>query len=177
MMKYFFAFACFAAAAVLPLTSSAREIVVRKKAQANPTVTFSGENLSADLDKDIKRFLAVCGWFDPVQPGKEPDYTLKASGNGSTVDIHVFQGSHRITGWRFNASGQSRANAKVIVDTILKKLFEDLDVEGFCRSRIAFCAQTRPGIRNIFLRHRRRQYGTDHQLQHAQCRAVLEPER
>ncbi|MBE6359210.1 MAG: hypothetical protein E7057_08200 [Lentisphaerae bacterium] len=150
MIKRFFVLACFAAAAVLPLTVTAREIVVRKKAQANPTFTFSAGNLQADLSSNIQRFLAVCGWFDPVQPGREADYTLKAAGNGNSVDLHVYQGTQRITGWRFNAAGNARETAKIIVDTILKKLFEDLDVEGFCRSRIAFCAQTSPGIRNIF---------------------------
>ena len=43
-----------------------------------------------------------------------------------------------------------REIAKSAVDAIIENTFKDLKVRGFCRSKIAFCAETRPGIRNIF---------------------------
>jgi TolB protein len=40
--------------------------------------------------------------------------------------------------------------AKSAVDAVIEKTFKDLKVRGFCHTRIAFCAETAPGVRNIF---------------------------
>ena len=129
---------------------NAEVIEVRKKSALNPTVSCDGVAGDAALGNELKRFLSVCGWFDPAVQGKEADYTIKADKAGAFVNVHVFRGSTRVTGWRFPASSAPRETAKAIVDTIIERVFEQLKVRGFCRSKIAFCAETSKGVRNIF---------------------------
>ncbi len=131
--------------------SDNRSIVVRKKTQTNPTIIFTGVAGNSELSGQIQRFLSFCGWFDPAPAGKNADYTLKAAGTPNGVDIHLYQGETRLIGWRFNTSGGARETAKSIVDKVVEHVFEQLEVRGFCHSRIAFCAETRPGIRNVFV--------------------------
>lgn len=138
--------ACF----TLPL-KSAEVIEVRKKSALNPTVSCTGVAGDPALSAEFKRFLNVCGWFDPVPAGKEADYTVKSERAGSTVNLYVYRGSHRVAGWRFPVSSDARQSAKSMVDTVIERVFEQLKVRGFCQSRIAFCAENAPGIRNIFL--------------------------
>jgi TolB protein len=130
---------------------NAEVIEVRKKSALNPTVSCAGVTGDPALSSDLNRFLNVCGWFDPAAAGKEADYTVKGEAVGGSVNIHLFRGITRVAGWRFTASANRRETAKVIVDTIIERVFEQLKVRGFCRSRIAFCAETAPGIRNVFL--------------------------
>ena len=129
---------------------NAEVIEVRKKSALNPTVSCSGVTGDMALSNELKRFLSVCGWFDPAVQGKEADYTVKAEKAGAYVNVHIFRGQSRITGWRFAASASPRETAKTIVDTIIERVFEQLKVRGFCRSKIAFCAETSKGVRNVF---------------------------
>ena len=137
-------------ALVLPLHAQ-RVITVRKSAAVNPTIAFPGVPQDAELSQAIQRFLAVCGWFDMPQNGKNADFTIQAEKKGNSLELHLYMGNSRVNGWRFNTSAGARECAKSVVDTIIEQVFEQLKVKGFCHSRIAFCAETNPGIRNIFL--------------------------
>ena len=145
--KFFFSLA---AVTLFTIVTNAEIIEVRKKSALNPTVSFNGITGEEALSSELKRFLAVCGWFDPASPGKEADYTLKAEKSGKTVNLYVFRNSQRVAGWRFPITSNPRETAKTIVDTVIERVFEQLKVRGFCHSRIAFCAETAPGIRNVF---------------------------
>ncbi|MBO7327483.1 MAG: PD40 domain-containing protein [Lentisphaeria bacterium] len=144
-------FLSLAAVTIFSTFIHAEIIEVRKKSAINPTVSFSGIPGDEALSRELKRFLSVCGWFDPVSPGKDADYTLRAEKAGSSINLHVYRNSQRLTGWRFPGASNPRETAKTIVDTVIERIFEQLKVRGFCRSRIAFCAENAPGIRNIFL--------------------------
>lgn len=130
--------------------SGSRAIVVRKKTQTNPTIAFAGVPGNNELSGQISRFISFSGWFDPAPAGKRADYVLKAIAGSGSVDIHLYQGENRLVGWRFSLASGARETAKSVVDKIIEHLFEQLKVRGFCHSRIAFCAETRPGIRNVF---------------------------
>lgn len=130
---------------------NAEVIEVRKKSALNPTVSCSEVAGDPALGNELKRFLSVCGWFDAAAPGKTADYTVKAERAGAFVNVHIFRGTARVTGWRFPVSSVPRETAKTIVDTIIERVFEQLKVRGFCRSKIAFCAETSPGVRNVFI--------------------------
>ena len=137
---------------LIAFSAENRSIVVRKKAQANPTIAFGGVAGNSELTDQIQRFISFSGWFDPVQPGRDADFMLKAVASETSVDIFLYHGeNNRLKGWRFNRSRGARETAKTVVDTIIEFLFEQLSVRGFCHSRIAFCAETRSGVRNIFL--------------------------
>ena len=125
-------------------------IKVVKKARTNPTISFDGGSADAELAREVGNFLAVCGWFDMSQPGKS-DYKLALRGEDGAVVADLFFAGKPFASWRFSRASNSRAAAKLIVDTVIERSFRELKVRGFCNSRIAFCAETAPGIRNIYL--------------------------
>ena len=133
------------------LTLSGRMITVSKSTRLNPTikVEVSGD---AALAKDLPHFFRFCGWFDPAAPGSVANYTVRASRSTDGVSVFVYQGNdtNYTAGWRFSSNSNTRELAKVIVDKVIEYLFKDLKVKGFCHSRIAFCAQTALGVRNIY---------------------------
>lgn len=129
----------------------ARVIEIRKKAELNPTVYCAGVPGNPELSSELRSFLNVCGWFDLTDKPDGANYTVKAETSGSRVIIRLIQGSTPVAGWSFPASANSRELAKTAVDTIIEHAFEQLKVRAFCRSRIAFTAESAPGIRNVFV--------------------------
>ena len=137
-------------AAVLLLTAasdlSGRVVEIRKKAEVNPTIAFSG-GPDAALNAEVRNILAVCGWFDPAPAGREADYELKVSPD----EVRLSRGGKHVHSWRLKRNPDPRSTAKTVVDTVIEHVFAQLKVRGFCHSRIAFGAETSPGVRNIFL--------------------------
>ena len=148
-MKRFIAalFLIFAATAALAEPAT---IKVTKKARTNPTIAFNGGGVDPALANEVGNFLAVCGWFDRGQPGKA-EYALLLRSEGGSVIAELAFNNAPFASWRFTRTGDPRAAAKLIVDTVIERSFRELKVRGFCNSRIAFCAETAPGIRNIYL--------------------------
>ena len=128
-----------------------RIIEIRKKAELNPTVYFSGVPGNPNLSREIKTFLGVCGWFDITNHGDNADYTITAENSGDRIVIRLIHGKKPIAAWSLPASANSRELAKTAVDTVIERAFEQLKVRSFCRSRIAFTAESAPGIRNVFV--------------------------
>ena len=129
----------------------ARVIEIRKKAELNPTVYFSGVPGNSALSNDLKTFISVCGWFDITNSADKADYTISALPGGNEIVIRLIQGRTTVAAWRFPAAANSRELAKAIVDTVIERAFAQLKVRGFCRSRIAFTAESAPGVRNVFV--------------------------
>ena len=129
----------------------ARVIEIRQRSSLNPTIAPCRIKGDDRLTAEINRFLLFCGWFDQPRQNKNADYQITAAKNGDKVDLYLLRGENRIAGWRFNTARGPRETAKTIVDTIIEHVFKQLKVRGFCHSRIAFGAQTAPGVRNIYL--------------------------
>ena len=136
--------------AILSAFAAPVRITVTKRARENPTISFDGSGVDRELATQVGNFLAVCGWFDRGQPGKA-EYSLALRGEGGAVIADLKIGGAPVASWRFTHTGNARATAKLIVDTLIERSFRELKVRGFCNSRIAFCAETAPGIRNIYL--------------------------
>ena len=132
----------------LPASAAPARITVTKEARKNPTISFNGSAADPQLAREVRNFLAVCGWFDLEQ--SKGEYALSLRGGGGAVIADLTVGGAPIASWRFTNTGNSRAAAKLIVDTLIERSFRELKVRGFCNSRIAFCAETAPGIRNIY---------------------------
>ncbi len=132
-------------------TLEARTIEIRKKAQLNPTVYFAGVPGNEQLSGVLKNFLAVCGWFDLASQSEGADYTITAQINGDRLVIRLMHGKTNVAGWSFPAKADPRELAKSAVDAVIEKAFSQLKVRGFCRSKIAFTAESAPGIRNVFI--------------------------
>lgn len=129
------------------VTLSARVVEIRKKAEVNPTIRFTGISGDRALEAEVRNFLGVCGWFDPAPAGKEADYELRFEADTA----RLLRGGTALRAWRIPRTPDKRRVAKLVVDTVIEYTFEQLKVRGFCNSRIAFCAETSPGIRNIFV--------------------------
>ncbi|MBQ9087785.1 MAG: PD40 domain-containing protein [Lentisphaeria bacterium] len=129
----------------------ARVIEIKKKAELNPTVYFSGVPGNPKLSNDIRTFLGVCGWFDLSNDAAKSDYTVAAEPGSGNLVIRLYQSKTPVAAWRFPLNSDSREVAKTVVDTVIERAFAQLKVRGFCRSRIAFTAESAPGIRNVFI--------------------------
>ncbi len=145
--------AILAAALWLPLVSTAapEPIKVVKQTAFNPTLIWKGVEGAPELTTAIGGFLSVCGWFD-VTTGPKADYVLAGSSKGGgSVALTLEFGGIPIAAWNLTVTENNRRTAKLAVDAVLEKAFEKQKLRGFCSGRIAFCAETSPGIRNIFL--------------------------
>ena len=141
-------FLIFAASAALAEPAT---IKVTKKARTNPTIVFDGRGVDPMLAGEVGNFLDVCGWFDRGQPGRS-EYVLKLRPAGDRVIADItFNNAPFVSLSVPVAPGDARTTAKRIVDAVIIRCFRELKVRGFCSSRIAFCAETAPGIRNIYL--------------------------
>ena len=76
MLKHLFAAALIACFCLAPQMLSAEDIVIRKRSQDNPTITFTGAAGDTEMNNAINRFLSVCGWFDAPRQGNSAEYTL-----------------------------------------------------------------------------------------------------
>ena len=132
-------------------TEAAQPIVVTKQVAENPTIHFSGIPGQPELSRAVGDFLGVCGWFERTSDAVKADYQLTGSAAGETVTFALAIGGASLGEWRFRTGGDPRRIAKSAVDALIEKSFKDLKVRGFCHTRIAFCAETAPGIRNIYL--------------------------
>ena len=131
--------------------TAAAPIVVTKQVAENPTIHFAGIPGQPELSRAVAEFLGVCGWFDRAADAAKADYLLVGSISGETVTFDLSIGGAPVGQWRFRLGGDPRRLAKSAVDALIEKSFKDLKVRGFCHTRIAFCAETAPGIRNIYL--------------------------
>ncbi|MGE4563933.1 MAG: hypothetical protein AB7F32_03605 [Victivallaceae bacterium] len=125
--------------------SAADKLVITGKVRDNPTISFAGIAGNASLSQSVEGFLKACGWFEVVK--SDGQYELSGTVNGSSAAIRLSMGGVPMTSWNFTV-GNPRESAKDIVDAILDKLFK---VKNICKTRIAFCADTAPGMKNIFI--------------------------
>lgn len=121
-----------------------------REAKKNPRIHFAGMPENPALSREVASFLNVCGWFD-MGPKGGSDYVLTLRNAGELVSAELTLGGAPFGSWKFRNVGNARAAAKLIVDTLIEHSFKELKVRAFCNSRIAFCAETRPGVRNIYL--------------------------
>ena len=127
-----------------------RTVTLTKTAEDNPRIYFAGMPENPELSREVATFLKVCGWFD-MGTRDRSDYTLELRRSGDLVAAELAIGGAPAGSWKFKNVGNARAAAKLIVDTLIENSFRELKVRSFCSSRIAFCAETKPGVRNIYL--------------------------
>ena len=135
--------------ALHPMPAGAEPVVVTKTVRENPTLFFRGIEGDPALTKEINSFLGACGWFD-LTTDPQASYTLAGGRSGTGIRLDLSMGGAPVGSWQLSAGSDSRAVAKRAVDVVLEKSFKDLNIRGFCTTRIAFCAETAPGIRNIY---------------------------
>jgi TolB protein len=116
----------------------------------NPTATYRGvTGGERELSDTVQRFLQACGWFD-LKSGGQVDYNITGELSDGKLALQIRSTETQIGfAVRTNYSGptHNREVAKKLVDGILNRLFK----VQICESKIAFCADNGPGIRNIFV--------------------------
>ncbi len=121
------------------------EIRIAGKVKVNPTISFQDVDGGEALTREIRSLLRGCGWFDPASSATS-DYALSGTVGGERARFELRTGGAVVGVWSVPASNE-RAAAKLLVDAILEKLFR---IRGLCHSRIAFCAETARGVKNIY---------------------------
>ncbi len=133
-----------------PFVSAAAEpIVVTKSVRDNPTLYFAGVAGDEGLSRELRSFLTACGWFDMIND-PQADYSLSGRVQGTLLRLDMENGGAPAGSWQISRSGSDRSVAQHATDAVIEQIFKELKVRGFCTTRIAFCAQTRPGVRNIY---------------------------
>ncbi len=130
---------------------SASPLVVEASIKDNPTIFFKGIEGNAELNNAVRSFLNACGWFD-LSASPKADYQLSGKVSGGLFQYELSLGGAPLGAWKLSTSGYSeRKLAAAAVDSVIEKSFRELKVRGFCSSKVAFCAQTAPGVRNIYI--------------------------
>ncbi|MBQ9336187.1 MAG: PD40 domain-containing protein [Lentisphaeria bacterium] len=131
----------------LTVTASAQVIVSGQGKTDNPTLVFRGVPGDSNLTKFVQSDLINCGWFKVMRNGKS-DYIVNGRLYGQTLVLDVTNGAGAPL-YTVRAVGtEPRKLAQTAVDALLKKEF---GVEGICRTKIVFSAETRPRQREIYV--------------------------
>lgn len=145
-------FAIIAASAFysISLFSAESKIRIMKSALAkNPTIFCKGVAGSASLTKRVEHDVSHCGWFNVVNMEYSAEYTLSGSITGRKIRFILKRGG--ISDLSFSMPFNNKKIVSIsqrAIDHILKRLFK---VKKLCRSKIAFCAETKPGRKEIFV--------------------------
>ena len=105
---------------------------------------LAGCNIQVEVDPAIAKGVAdaFVAAIDDIVEGK--DTLIDAEALESLIENAKNLGIE-------NAFPELYETMKKTVDAIIEKTFSALKIRSFCNSRIAFCAETRPGVRNVFL--------------------------
>lgn len=147
MKKLIFISFCLIACLMFGNNVSAQSSIILEKGTKNPDLIFRGVNGNPELSKAVQNALSKCGWFNVISSGNA-SYIVsgKAIGNSLTLDVTNSAGALDCT---VTKSGTDpRKTAFAAVDEILKKLFK---IEGICRTRILFAAETVKGQKEIYM--------------------------
>ena len=132
-----------------PAVPGAEPIEIAKSAQkgfAPPTLKIAAMEGDSAVNGPLARYLATCGWFQLVGQG-EADYTLQVRSGEGAVDMLLSFGGNPVYNRRLTFAGDPRRAAARAADELLQARFQ----KRLCDSRIVFAAETRPGIKEIFV--------------------------
>ncbi|MBQ4337246.1 MAG: PD40 domain-containing protein [Lentisphaeria bacterium] len=136
---------CFCMAAIPESAGAEEGLRIQGRVRENPTLNFKGITGDSNVSAAVGSFMKACGWFDVVHQDNA-DYTITGSSSGGRTTLQVAMGGAPLAAWTVH-SPDERRTAKLLVDTLLEKLF---NVKNLCFSRIAFCADTARGIKEIY---------------------------
>lgn len=150
-MKYFCALVVAVSAMFFTVSAEAKPLVVEASVRDNPTIFFKGIANNSNLNNAVLSFLRACGWFD-LSNNPKADYQLSGKVSGGVFYFELTLGGAPLGAWQLPVGNlDDRKLAAAAVDTVIEKSFKELKVRGFCSSKIAFCAQTSKGVRNIYI--------------------------
>ena len=123
------------------------QVVVRGDGKTeNPTLVFKGAG-DPLLSKHILSDLINCGWFKVLSGGKS-DFIVTGRLYGNSLVLDVTNGSGAPLYSVKASAPDQRKLSQAAVDALLKKEF---GVEGICRTKIVFSAETNRNQREIYV--------------------------
>jgi TolB protein len=130
------------------ISLSAQVRVAKSARDKNPRVKFRGISGDAALSQAVADDLRNCGWFD-VTTDNAADYQVGGSAAGGRLRLDLYSGAGAaLQSVQAAPAGDPRWTSHKAVDGLLQYLFK---VKGVCSSRIAFSAETSPGVKEILL--------------------------
>ena len=124
------------------------QVIVRGDGKSeNPTLVFKGIPGDSLLTKYVQSDLINCGWFKVLSGGKS-DFIVAGRVYGTTLVLDVSNSSGAPLYSIRSTAGEQRKLAQTAVDALLKKEF---GVEGICRTKIVFSAETNRNQREIYV--------------------------
>ena len=133
--------------ACLTFSLSAQVVVHGDAKMENPTVVFKGLPSDGLLSKYIRSDLSNCGWFRVLSGGKS-DYIISARLYDKMLVLDVANGAGTPMYSVRATAPDIRRLSQTAVDALLQKEF---GVEGICRTKIVFSAETGHNQREIYL--------------------------
>ena len=109
--------------------------------------TLKIEQLSGDkaFCEPFYRYLATCGWFRVVNG--QADYTLSVRQSAGQVTMALSFGANPLFSKNITYRGDIRRAAARSVDELIQSRFR----KRLCDSVLVFTAETRPGIKEVFI--------------------------
>ena len=137
----------FCSHAAFPAESRLR--IMKSALAKNPTLFYKGVAGSSALTQRVLRDVTDCDWFNVVDMESAAEYTLSGSVSGRKVRFILKRAGADAMSFSMPFDNENVVLiSQRAVDHILKRLFK---VRGLCSSKIAFCAETKPGMKEIFI--------------------------
>ena len=127
---------------------AAEPIEITKGAQQSfvqPTLQIQQLNGDKEFCEPFYRYLATCGWFRVVKG--QADYNLKVDCKGNKINMLLSFGANPVFNKTITFSGDTRRAAARAVDELIYARFK----QRLCDSQLVFTAETRPGIKEVFI--------------------------
>ena len=139
----------FTAVFLMPVRSYAQVTLSGSGITGNPKMFFKGlSGGDQKLAVKVRNTLWASSWFDLVPSAKNAEYIIEGNTDGGKLLLTVKNGAD-IEMFRVTGQGSSFDEAVyAAVDMILHKLF---GIDGICRSKIAFAAETGRGRKEIYM--------------------------
>ena len=133
----------------LPLIAQEKIRIQKSAVTRNPTLYISGITGSRTVSASFAKNLKNCGWFD-ISVNPKANYVAGGSLVGQDLKITVRRGSGApVLSFRIPVNTKKPdTTVRQAVDHILKKMF---NVRQLCTSKIAFCAEVKPGYKEIYI--------------------------
>lgn len=111
-----------------------------------PTLRIAQMTGNKTFCEPFYRYLATCGWFRVVNSG-QADYTLTVHHAPGQVSMALSLGANPLLNKSITYSGDDRRAAARSVDELINSRFR----KRLCDSVLVFTAETRPGIKEVFI--------------------------
>lgn len=115
-------------------------ILITGSAHSNPTAYFKGiTGGNPELEAKMRSNFINCGWFD-MKNGAGTTYVISGKVAGNTLVITIANSAgESMNSISVPISDSASKTAAAAVDAVLKELF---NIEGICRSKIVFAAES-----------------------------------